>query len=387
MKSDNLISEWSECRNTIGRFDGYLLNLRLLGFSVFTLLFTAISGVAGSKKAMMFFSPDALLFSVIILSLFVLAIYILDRYYERMLLVAVFRSSHLEAHRLEGFRIGLTTEIEFQKEKISNKSINFSFFKASHMVNFVYALMFITMWSEYIALSKLAKCEPIYILIFVFMVSVVSIIALLAHSLLREPGSMIEIRSKVVKSPVVISREEIMHLVDRIVSEITTWLKNYESKEVYIISILFGARPFTDDLILSLKSSNIKVNLFLIQIESTSGTEHLKENFIKYGDIDASSFAGKNVLIVDDLLDSGRTIDMVKSIVNKSIPKSVKVAVLLNKYKDIGTRADFVGLDLGLSKDEMSKKGIQDYWLFGYGMDLDGQYREIEHVGWIEKTE
>ena len=148
MKFKNIVKEWEECRNTVTRFDNYLLRLRLLGFSVFTLIFTSITGAIGGKEEEMTFNPTAILFAVIILGLFVLAIYILDRYYERMLLVAVLRASRLESHRLEGFRIGLTTEIEFQKQQMQKKLGHKVFSKASQMVDFVYILIFFnTFWS------------------------------------------------------------------------------------------------------------------------------------------------------------------------------------------------------------------------------------------------
>ncbi len=65
--------------------------------------------------------------------------------------------------------------------------------------------------------------------------------------------------------------------------------------------------------------------------------------------------------------------------------KSIKAAVLINKYIGSHVNADFIGLNLGLNKNELITKGIDDYWLFGYGMDLDGQYKDIEHIGWVEK--
>ena len=65
---------------------------------------------------------------------------------------------------------------------------------------------------------------------------------------------------------------------------------------------------------------------------------------------------------------------------------SVKTAVLINKYFDNHyIKADFIGINLGLMKSKLKEMGIKDYWLFGYGMDLDGEYRDIEHIGWIEK--
>ena len=78
MKHECILSEWNECRNSIARFDNYLLRLRLLGFSVFTLIFTALSGLAGSRSVQTHFTIEAILFAISTLSLFVLAIYILN---------------------------------------------------------------------------------------------------------------------------------------------------------------------------------------------------------------------------------------------------------------------------------------------------------------------
>lgn len=384
MKTERVISEWKECRNTIGRFDNYLLRLRLLGFSIFTLLFTAIVGAGGTKKGISAFTPEALLFVILTLTLFVLAIYILDRYYERMLLIAVYRASYLEAHRLEGFRIGLTTEIEFQKEKISRRMLRSNFLKASQMVNFVYALIFITMWIQYFILSKRIEQSTYYDFILGVVIIIVTLLAIAAHMLLNEPGILISLRSKVVKSPVVMSREEIKYSVKRIASEINKWITSENANELHIISVLSGARPFTEDLIKELEHYEMSIFLHVVRIEATKEIEHLDECRLVYGVID-SSIEGRLVLVVDDLLDSGRTLQKVKDIVKDNGVKSIKTAVLINKYIGSHVNADFIGLNLGLNKNELITKGIDDYWLFGYGMDLDGQYRDIEHIGWIEK--
>jgi len=384
MKTQRLILEWKECRDTIGRFDNYLLRLRLLGFSIFTLLFTAIVGAAGIKIGQSSITPEALLFAILTLSLFVLAIYILDRYYERMLLIAVYRASRLEAYRLEGFRIGLTTEIEFQKERITKKRHRYNFLKASNMVNFVYALMFITMWVHYSVLLVRIEQKTYYNIILIAVVIVIIFLAIAAHMLLNEPGRLIKLRSEIVKSPVVMSREEIKYTVKKIAYHINEWVISENTKELDIISILSGSRPFTEDLIRELESMKLSVFLHLLCIEATDETGLLPECRVAYGIID-NNIKGRLVLIIDDLLDSGSTLKKAKSIVEDNGPKSIKTAVLINKYIGLNVNADFIGMNLGLDKDKLLAKGINDYWLFGYGMDLDGQYRDIDYIGWVER--
>jgi len=385
IKTENVTFEWKETRDTIGRFDNYLLKLRILGFSIFTIFFTTIVGIAGIKKEIDTFTPETILFAILILTLFVLSIYILDRYYERMLLVAVYRASYLEVHRLEGFRIGLTTEIEFQKEQLSNKINKYNFLKASHMVNFVYGLIFITMWIQYFILTKKIEQSFFYNLVLFSIIVVVTLLMIAAHMLLSEPGALIGKRSEIVNSPTIMSKEEIKYSIKKITYHVLDWLKRNDTNELHIVSIVSGARPFTEKLIKELEIYNIKIFLHPIHIKATNNSEHLEKYKHIYGHIN-NEINNKNVLIVDDLLDSGKTILKVKNILKDYSINSIKVAVLINKYYDKHVNADFIGLNLGLKKDELEKNGIKDYWLFGFGMDLNGQYRDIEHIGWIKKT-
>ena len=385
MNTENLLTEWKECRDTIGRFDNYLFRLRLLGFSSFTLLFMAIVGISETKISESTLTPATLLFAISSLSLFILAIYFLDRYYERMLLIAVYRASRLEAHRLKGFRIGLTTEIEFQKEHITKKKLRSNFLKASQMVNFVYSLMLITMWGLYLVLSIRMDQAIGYFLISVLIILVIILLSICAHMLLLEPESLIKLRSQVVKSPIIMSNEEIIYTVKKIAYRISKWVASEDTNELSIVSIPAGSRPFTEDLVRELGNMGLSVSLYLLCFESTKEREHLPECNLSYGIID-DDIRGHLVLIIDDLLDSGRTIRTAVNLVKDKCPKSIKTAVLVNKYDVFKNCADFVGINLGLDKDKLLERGIKDYWLFGYGMDLDDQYRDMEYIGWIEKN-
>lgn len=389
MKFENIALEWRECRNTVARFDNYLLRLRLLGFSIFTLTFTVIAGATGSKSGEFEINREAILLAIITLNLFVLAIYILDRYYERMLLIAVLRASRLEAHRLEGFRIGLTTEIEFQKKQINRPIMKKKFSKASFMVNIVYGLIFLTMWGQYWILQEKVMNNNIYKIILGLIILFVIILFLASNSLLKEPNKMISIRANIVKSPVVMSREEIQHTVKRISKEIVFWLEQTQNTKLHIVSILAGARPFTEDLLANISKLNpeIEFNLHILHIEAHEKEgDGNKQCDLICGALDKKTVHGKYVLIIDDLLETGTTLKKVYDILKEAGAAAIKSAVIVKKFEESLIEPDFIGFNLGLDLEKLNYHGLKDCWLFGYGMDFDGHYREIEHIGWVERS-
>ena len=383
---ENVISEWQECRNTIARFDGYLLRIRLLGFSVFTLLFTTITSVSGVKSGIHEFSPHTIIIAILILSLFEVAVYILDRYYERMLLVSVLRASRLEAIQLEGFQIGLTTEIEFQKAQLKRNSLSAKLAKASSMVNFVYVLIFLALASQcYISMVKFRVSYFYYIICTVFFILII-LMSVVAHLLLREPNQLIKKRAGIITSPIVICNSEIKMIVAQMAASIYEWYKKFQHKPLNIVAILAGARSFTEDLMSSLRvfDKDIKINLHLVRLSNTIDNTLYKECRWIYGKVEERLIVGNPTLIVDVLLDSGKTLKKVYNTVAMAKPDGIRTVVLLKKHNDVVFEPDIVGFNLGLNKRRPKKNGIKEYRLFGYGLDLDGMYREIEHIGWIE---
>lgn len=389
MNASIVVQEWQECRNTIGRFDGYLLQLRLLGFSVFTVLFTVVSAISqitiGGKAIDI--SSESILIALLTLSLFVAAIYILDRYYERMLLVSVLRASELESYQLEGFRIGLTTVIEFQKE-ITSGRIKKVLKKASTMVNAVYVLIFITLWGEYLLLTIESNCGIFAYIMMIAMVFVVVTLAYGSHLLLADPYNNFILRSEINRSPVVFSRDQIMNAIENISSNILSWLtdEHLDIHDLHIVSVLHGARPFTNDLIKNIHNKRPDINITIHPVCITSSTSSELDNCeVEYGEINPIILLNKLVIVVDDVIDSGSTLKKVIELTNYSNPLSVKTAILIKKYADCDCDADFIGLRLGLTKTKLKTMGLKDYWLFGYGMDVNGLYRDIEHIGWVRK--
>ena len=80
--------------------------------------------------------------------------------------------------------------------------------------------------------------------------------------------------------------------------------------------------------------------------------------------------AGKHIVLVDDILDSGRTLQLVRSIVNEQKPASVRTVVLLDKRARwaVPIEPDYAGFD------------IPDEFVVGYGLDFDGYYRNLPEI-------
>jgi hypoxanthine phosphoribosyltransferase len=136
---------------------------------------------------------------------------------------------------------------------------------------------------------------------------------------------------------------------------------------VTILPILSGSIIFLADLIRELP---LMMKLAFVHISSypgraTSPQEH-KTLCELTGDV-----AGRHVLIVDDILDSGRTLPIVQRMVRQRSPASVRTCVLLRKRgkAPADIQVDFVGFD------------IDDLFVVGYGLDFDDLYRNYPHIG------
>ena len=123
---------------------------------------------------------------------------------------------------------------------------------------------------------------------------------------------------------VMYEEEELQKRIKEIAEQID---KDYEgTDEIVIISVLKGAIFFTVDLVKKMKTP---ITLEVMQVSSYTGTESTG-NIIVKKDLD-NSIEGKHVLIVEDIIDSGRTLKYLKEYLQTKNPKSVKIAVLMDK--------------------------------------------------------
>jgi hypoxanthine phosphoribosyltransferase len=185
---------------------------------------------------------------------------------------------------------------------------------------------------------------------------------------------------------IIFNPSQIQQAVDGIAHEIALWIKASPVRELNLVSVLEGARPFTRDLMARLKVliPGLELHLQEVRVKGTDGTHLLKERRWQEGLVDSAAIQSRPALLVDDLVDSGLTLKMLKAELLALGATEVKTAVLLRKFGEASGSVDFCGFDLHLNREVLAQKGLKDYWLFGYGMDMDGQQREWDAIGWVE---
>lgn len=152
------------------------------------------------------------------------------------------------------------------------------------------------------------------------------------------------------------------------VKELSRELKQtYGENEFTIVSLINGAILFTADL---MREIDNPVRLDCIRISSygektkSIGTPQLVHSL-------TLDIAKRHVLLIDDILDTGKTLTMVSKLIQKLGPASMKVCVLLDKKgrREVPFVADFVGFD------------IPDKFVVGYGLDFAERYRNLPCIG------
>jgi hypoxanthine phosphoribosyltransferase len=168
----------------------------------------------------------------------------------------------------------------------------------------------------------------------------------------------------VLKPEILISTEEIAERVKELGAQIS---EDYEGEELVIICVLKGAFMFCSDL---MKKINLPVTLEFISLSSYgAGTVSSGEVKLKM-DI-SGTIEGKNVLIVEDIVDSGLTLKYLNKHLETKNPKSIKLASLLHKPAKTKYPAniDYLAFE------------IEDKFVIGYGLDYAGRYRELPYIG------
>lgn len=169
------------------------------------------------------------------------------------------------------------------------------------------------------------------------------------------------------KMKVMYTEEQIQARIKEIAEKID---EDYKGKEIIVISVLKGAIFFTVDLVKKMKTD---VSIEVMQVSSYQGTQSTGNVIIKKGlDTDIS---GKDVLVVEDIIDTGYTLQYLKEYLLTLNPNSLKIAVLADKKarRKIDVDIDYVGFE------------VEDKFIVGYGFDIDQKYRNIPYIGYIEE--
>lgn len=161
--------------------------------------------------------------------------------------------------------------------------------------------------------------------------------------------------------------------VDRRIREIAAQInQDYEGKQVHLICILKGGVFFTCELA---KHLTVPVSMDFMSVSSYgSGTESSGVvRIVK--DLD-ESIAGKNVLIVEDIIDSGRTLAYLIEILKQRNPESIRLCTLLDKPERRVKKQ---------VKVDYTCFTIPDEFVVGFGLDYDQKYRNFPYIGVVEQ--
>jgi hypoxanthine phosphoribosyltransferase len=169
------------------------------------------------------------------------------------------------------------------------------------------------------------------------------------------------------KFEVMISQEELEVRIKEMAAELD---KEYEGKTVHLIGILKGSVMFLSELAKNMKS---EVTMDFISVSSygdgtsSSGIVRLNK------DLD-ETIEGRDVVIVEDIVDSGRTLSYVRRLFEDRKPKSLKIITLLDKPDRRVVEC----------KVEMSGFVIPDKYIVGFGLDYAQKYRNLPYIAVIE---
>ena len=156
--------------------------------------------------------------------------------------------------------------------------------------------------------------------------------------------------------------------VDEIATQITA---HYSDRELMVIAILTGTLMFMSDL---LRRIPLPLKLNCLSVASYHGkTQTSGEVFFK--EFSVPDVAGQDVLILDDILDTGHTLEAVRKKLETSRPRSIRACVLLSKRKQRARNVDvdYIGFE------------IVDEFVVGYGLDFMERYRNLPYIGVLKK--
>jgi hypoxanthine phosphoribosyltransferase len=166
-----------------------------------------------------------------------------------------------------------------------------------------------------------------------------------------------------------ITSEELAKRVDELAAEI---MNDYNGKTVTLVCVLKGGVIFMVDLARKL---NLDVELDFLEISSYR--DAVESGIIKFIKDLSNPITGKHVLLVEDIIDSGKTLSYLSGHLKAQRPASFKICALLNKQSRRvvpGCDPDYVGFD------------IPDEFVIGYGLDYAQKYRNLSYIAVLGKV-
>jgi hypoxanthine phosphoribosyltransferase len=167
-------------------------------------------------------------------------------------------------------------------------------------------------------------------------------------------------------SEILISEDEIKRRVEAMATAIAA--DTAEGDRISVLALMDGAFMFCSDLVRRLTHP---VHLAFVPVVSVRrggdpSRLQLPPEF---------PVRGADLLVVEDILDTGRTLSVLSSVLERLEPRRIRMALLLDKpaHRAVEIKPDYVGFT------------VADRWMVGYGLDWDGLYRNLPYISYVEK--
>lgn len=169
---------------------------------------------------------------------------------------------------------------------------------------------------------------------------------------------------------VLLSEEQLSEITKKLGAQIS---RDYEGKNLLLVGILKGSVVFMGDL---MREITVPCRIDFMAASSygagtvSAGTVQIKK------ELDTKDITGMDLLLVEDILDTGNTLSCVKEILAARNPASIKICTLLDKpeRRTANLEADYAGAE------------IPDAFVVGYGLDYNEQYRTLPYVGILKPS-
>jgi hypoxanthine phosphoribosyltransferase len=165
--------------------------------------------------------------------------------------------------------------------------------------------------------------------------------------------------------PVLLSAADVQARIAALATEIS---RDYApGEDIHLIAILKGAFLFLGDLIRTMDRS-VTIDFMAVSSYAKGTTSSGEVRMVK--DVD-SGLEGRNVIIVEDIVDTGLTLSYLQEILRARSPKSLRTACLLSKpsRRKIDVKVEYIGFT------------IEDRFVVGYGLDYAERYRNLPYIG------
>jgi hypoxanthine phosphoribosyltransferase len=164
---------------------------------------------------------------------------------------------------------------------------------------------------------------------------------------------------------VLLSEEQITAKVAELGAQISS---DYEGHELTLVSVLKGSLPFMADL---MRRITVPLRIDLMEVSSYGGTATESSGLVRILKDLSAPIEGRDVLLVEDIIDTGLTLNYLMKYLKGKNPRSIKICTLLDKpaRRLVEIQLDYVGFE------------IPDAFVVGYGLDFGEVYRNLRFVG------